>query len=440
MDIRKIKRRDFVKGMAVATIGAPMIVPSTVFGQNAPSNRLTTGQIGVGNMGTTNMKEFLKRDDVQVLAICDLDQKRAEVGKKTVEDAYAQKSSSGTYKGCDLIHDFRDIIARKDIDFISIAVPDHWHAIPAITTANAGKDLYAEKPLALTIPQGRAMCDAVARNKIIWQTGSWQRSEKNFHDACELVRNGRIGKVHTVYVGLPTGTPLTDPAPEMPVPEGFDYNFWLGPAPFAPYTTNRCHWNFRWILDYSGGQLTDWAAHHVDIANWGMGTEHTGPVEVEGKGEFPRDGLWNASTSYYIRCSYAEGFTMIVMNDKAEVDGKPLRNGVKFVGDKGWLWVARGGEIASQPENVISSIIDTNEMHLYRSNNHYANFIECVRARKETIAPIEHAQRAVSVAHLGNISMLLGRKIKFNPKKEQIVGDQEAERMLDRAMRSPWHL
>ena len=440
MDTRKIKRRDFVKGMAFAAIGAPMIVPSTVFGQNAPSNRLTMGQIGVGNMGTTNMKEFLKREDVQVLAICDLDQKRAEVGKKTVEDAYAKKSSSGTYKGCDLIHDFRDIIGRKDIDFISIAVPDHWHAIPAITAANAGKDLYAEKPLALTIPQGRAMCEAVARSKVIWQTGSWQRSEKNFHDACELVRNGRIGKVHTVYVGLPTGSPLKEPAPEMPVPEGFDYNFWLGPAPWAPYTEKRCHWNFRWILDYSGGQLSDWAAHHVDIANWGMGTEHTGPVEVEGKGEFPREGLWNASTSYHFQCRYAEGFTMIVMNDKAELEGKPLRNGVRFVGDKGWLWVARGGEIASQPENVITSIIDTNETHLYRSNNHYANFIECVRSRKETIAPIEHAQRAVSVAHLGNISMQLGRKIKFNPAKEQIVGDPEAERMIDRAMRSPWSL
>jgi predicted dehydrogenase len=438
MSMRKMNRRGFIKGAAVA-FGAPMIVPSSVFGQNAPSNRLTMGQIGVGNMGTTNMKEFLKRDDVQVLAICDLDDTRAAEGKKTVEDTYAKKTGM-SYKGCDLIHDFRELIGRADLDYISIAIPDHWHAIPAITAANAGKDIYAEKPLALTIPQGRAMANAVKRYKTIWQTGSWQRSEKNFHDACELVRNGRIGKVHTVYVGLPTGSPLKDPAPEMPVPVGFDYDFWLGPAPRAPYTEKRCHWNFRWILDYSGGQLTDWAAHHVDIANWGLGTEHTGPVEIEGKGEFPRDGLWNASINYRFECRYAQGFTMIVLNDSALVDGKPIRNGVKFVGDKGWLWVARGGEIASQPESIINEVAGQGEVHLYRSNNHWGNFIEGVRTRKETIAPIEPAQRAVSVAHLGNIAMQLERKLKWDPAREHFVGDPEAERMLDRAMRAPWHL
>ncbi len=440
MNGKKIQRRDFLKGAAAAAIGMPAIVPASVFGQNAPSNRLTMGQIGVGNMGTTNMKEFLKRDDVQVLAICDLDDTRAAEAKKTVIDTYSAKAPSGKYVGCDLIHDFRELIGRDDLDFISIAVPDHWHAIPAITAANAGKDIYAEKPLALTVPQGRAMCDAVARNKTIWQTGSWQRSEKNFHDACELVRNGRIGKVHTVYVGLPTGSPLKEPSPEIPVPAGFDYDFWLGPAPWAPYTAHRTHWNFRWILDYSGGQLSDWAAHHVDIANWGLGTEYTGPVEVEGEGDYPRDNLWNASVNYRFECKYAEGFTMVVLNDTAEVDGKPIRNGVKFVGDKGWLWVARGGEIAAEPEGVINEMAGPGETRLYRSNNHWGNFIECVRARKETITPIEPAQRAVSVAHLGNIAMQLGRKIKWDPAKEQMIGDPEAQRMLDRPMRAPWHL
>ena len=436
----RITRRGFMKGAAAAAIGVPMIVPSTIFGQNAPSNRLAMGQIGVGNMGTTNMKEFLKREDVQVLAVCDLDQKRAEEGKKIVEEAYAKRTASGEYSGCDIIHDFRELIGRADIDFVSIAVPDHWHAIPAITAANAGKDIYAEKPLALTIRQGRAMCDAVKRNKTVWQTGSWQRSEKNFHDACELVRNGRIGKVHTVYVGLPTGSPLTEPAPEMPVPEGFDYDFWLGPSPRAPYTEKRCHWNFRWILDYSGGQLTDWAAHHVDIANWALGTEHTGPIEVEGKGEFPREGLWNASTSYRFACKYRQGFTMVVLNDSQEVEGKPFKNGVKFIGDKGWLWVARDNEIAAEPESIISDMIGPNEVHLYRSNNHWGNFIECVRSRKETITPIEPAQRAISVAHLGNIAMQLERKVKWDPARERFVDDPEADRMIDRAMRSPWRL
>jgi len=440
MNRGRITRRGFMKGAAAAAIGVPMIVPSTIFGQNAPSNRLAMGQIGVGNMGTTNMKEFLKREDVQVLAVCDLDQKRAEEGKKIVEEAYAKRTASGEYSGCDIIHDFRELIGRADIDFVSIAVPDHWHAIPAITAANAGKDIYAEKPLALTIRQGRAMCDAVKRNKTVWQTGSWQRSEKNFHDACELVRNGRIGKVHTVYVGLPTGSPLTEPAPEMPVPEGFDYDFWLGPAPRTPYTEKRCHWNFRWILDYSGGQLTDWAAHHVDIANWALGTEHTGPIEVEGKGEFPREGLWNASMSYRFACKYRQGFTMVVLNDSQEVEGKPFKNGVKFIGDKGWLWVARDNEIAAEPESIISDMIGPNEVHLYRSNNHWGNFIECVRSRKETITPIEPAQRAITIAHLGNIAMQLERKVKWDPARESFVNDPEADRMLDRAMRSPWRL
>ncbi|MCE5250838.1 Gfo/Idh/MocA family oxidoreductase [bacterium] len=429
-----IQRRDFLKAASVAAIGAPYIVPSTVFGQNTPSNRFTMGCIGVGNMGTGNMKNFLEREDVQVVAVCDVDRLHRLNAKEIVEQKYAEKMLSGRYKGCDHYNDFRDLIYRKDIDLISIAVPDHWHAIPAIMAANAGKDIYAEKPLALTIAEGRAMSDAVRRNGVVWQTGSWQRSVANFRTACELVRNERIGKLKKIYVGLPTGSAIGS-QPEMPVPEGFDYDFWLGQAPLAPYTEKRCHWNFRWILDYSGGQLTDWAAHHCDIAQWGMGTEYTGPVEVEGEGNFPRDGLWNAATEYHFVCTYKNGIVVDVGNN-TRPDNK---QGVKFIGSDGWVFVSRS-EFDAEPKSLLTTVIGKDEIHLYKSENHYANFIDCVRSRELTITPIEVAHRSITIGHLGNISMQLGRKVKWNPDTERFVNDPEADRMLSRAMRSPWTL
>ena len=427
-----IGRRKFIKAVSIAAVGAPYIVPSSVFGANAPGNRFTMGCIGTGSMGTGNMKIFLERDDVQIIAVCDVDKSRRLAAKKIVEDKYSEKGLAISYKGCDDYNDFRELIARDDIDLVSIATPDHWHAIPAIAAANAKKDIYAEKPLALTIKQGRAMCDAVHRNKVVWQTGSWQRSVRNFHSACEIVRNEKIGKLHTIYVGIPTGSPI-ELQKEMPVPEGFDYNFWLGPAPWAPYTEKRCHWNFRWILDYSGGQLTDWAAHHCDIAQWGMGTEYTGPVEIEGHGDYPREGLWNAATSYKFECKYTNGVTMYVANNEQ------IPMGTKFVGTEGWVFVKRG-EIDAEPKSLLSSVIGPDEIRLYKSNNHYGNFLDCVRSREPTITPIEVAHRSITIAHLGNIAMRLERKIRWDPEQEQIIGDSEAERMLGRSMRSPWYL
>jgi len=427
-----IGRRSFLKTVTTAAIGAPFIVPSYVFGANAPSNRFTIGHIGVGGMGTSDMKRFLPRDDVQIVAVCDVDKSHRLEAKKLAEDTYAERQSSGTYKGCDDYNDFREIIDRKDIDIVCIATPDHWHAIPAIMAADAGKDIYCEKPIALTIAEGRAMCDAVRRNNIVWQTGSQQRSNQDFRFACELVRNGRIGKLEKVYVGLPSGTSI-EPQPEMPVPEGFDYDFWLGPAPWAPYTEKRCHWNFRWILDYSGGQLSDWAGHHCDIAHWGMDTEHTGPVEIEGKGHYPREGLWNTATTYHFTCKYANGLIMDV------TDNTQNKQGAKFVGTEGWVSVKRQ-EIDAEPRSLLTSIIGPDEIHLYKSNSHGGNFIDCVRSRKPTIAPIEILHRSVSIAHLGNIAMQLERKLRWDPERERFINDPEANRMLSRSMRSPWRL
>ncbi len=427
-----MKRRTFLKAASAAVFGAPFIVPSRVLGQHAPGNKFTIGVIGCGNMGNSNMRAFLKRPDVQVVAVCDLDRARRLEAKKAVEDHYAAQSGAGSYSGCDDYIDFRDIIGRADIDIVSIAVPDHWHSIPAIMAANAKKDIYGEKPLARTIHEGRAIVEAVKRNGVIWQTGSWQRSQAHFHNACQLVRNGRIGDIKEIEVGLPTGKPI-DPQPEMPVPDGFEYDFWLGPAPWAPYTEQRCHWNFRWILDYSGGQLTDWAGHHCDIAHWGMGAELTGPVEIQGEGVYPREGLWDAVTEYRFECMYENGIKVTVANERK------IPMGVKFIGTEGWLHVNRRGTDA-EPRSVLTSIIGPNEIHLYKSNDHYENFIECVRSRQETITPPEVAQRSISVGHLGDIAMQLGRTLKWDPAREQFVGDTEADRMLSRSFRSPWRL
>jgi len=426
-------RRAFMKTSA-AVVAAPMIVPSTVFGQNAPSNRLNMGAIGCGSMGNSNIDNFLKRDDVQIIATCDVDRTHLNKTTAKIEQAYAKKNGMNDYKGCKEFGDFRDLIARDDIDFVMIALPDHWHSIPAIMAANAKKDIYAEKPLARTIAEGRAIVNAVEKNNVIWQTGSWQRSVPHFRQACELVRNSKIGKLLKVEVGLPTGKGI-ELQKEMPVPDGFDYDFWLGPAPWSPYTEQRCHWNFRWILDYSGGQLTDWSGHHIDIANWGSGKERTGPVEVKGAGAYPRDGLWDAATEYSFECTYADGMKLTVKNNSDT--GTPM--GAKFIGTEGWVHVDRRG-MTTEPMGLMTSITGPDEIHLYKSNNHWGNFIDCVKSREQTITPPEFAQRSISVGHLGDIAMQLRRPLKWDPDNEKFIGDPEADRMLQRSFRAPWRL
>ena len=446
-----LSRRDFLKGTAVgAAFAFPAIIPSSALGADgsvAPSNRITMGCIGTGNQGTNDMRGFLRDSRVQVVAVCDVNRESTsgywdgapggrELAKRIVEGHYAKDKSSGTYKGCDSYIDFREIIARDDIDTVLIGTPDHWHALPTGAAARSGKDIYCEKPLSLTIADGRAMSDAVRQYGRVFQTGSQQRSDQKFRFACELVRNGRIGKLHTVKCGLPGGIPdfsknahRTQPEP---VPDGFEYDIWLGPAPWAPYCTARCHVNYRWILDYSGGQITDWGGHHPDIAQWGMDTEDTGPVEVRATiAEFAEDPLYNTATKYNIEYMYKNGVKMIVSSQE--------RGGVTFEGTDGWVWVTRGN-IRANPKSLLESVIGPNEVHLYESNNHARNFIDCVISRREAIAPVETAHRSITIAHLGNIAMMLGRKLKWNPDKERFVNDTEADRMLSRAYREPWVL
>ncbi len=433
---RSINRRQFIKSAAFASasaVGLPYFVCSSALGKAgniAASNRIVMGCIGMGSKGTGNMRAFLSKKDVQVVAICDVDKKQRDKAKKTVDDKY-QNSDCKTYL------DFRELIARKDIDALSLALPDHWHSIPVITGAKAGKDMYAEKPLTRTIHEGREMVNAVNHYGVVLQTGSQQRSSANFHHACELVRNGRIGKVHKVEVGLPTGKPGSV-LPVAPVPEGLDWDFWLGPAPWRPYqgfgrNENGPHWNWRWIMDYSGGQLTDWAGHHIDIAHWGLGLQYTGPVEIEGRGVYPREGIYNVPIEYKFTCKYANGLIMTVANNKQ------ITQGTKWYGEKGWIYVNRG-KLEADPPEVLKEVIRPTEIKLYESRDHHGNFLDCIKSREKTIAPIEVGHRSISVGLLGEIAMLLERKLRWDPEKELFVGDDEANRLLSRPMRSPWHL
>ena len=434
-DQDELSRRQFLKrgaALAGAALAAPWIVPASALGADgfvAPSNRIVMGSIGVGGMGTGNTRCFLERPEIQLVAVCDVDREHLNDAKKIVDDFYT-KQAGNSYKSCATYGDFRELLARPDIDVITTATPDHWHALIACAAARAGKDMYAEKPLALTIEQGRIMSDTMKRHGRVFQTGSWQRSQRNYRFACELVRNERIGKLQTVKVGLPPAGSMPV-QPEQPVPPTFNYDMWLGPAPYAPYNKARCHWNFRYNFDYSGGHVTDWGAHNCDIAHWGMGMEHSGPSEVWGQGEFPRDGYFNVATDYKFECLYANGVHTITSSR--------YENGIHFEGSEGWVFVNRE-RIDAHPRSLLTTVIRPDEIHLYESSDHYNNFIECVKTRRETIAPVETAHRSITVAHLGNIAMLLGRKVRWNPERECFVDDPEADRMRSRAMRGPWQL
>jgi predicted dehydrogenase len=433
----RISRRRFVKNASVA-VAAPLIIPSLALGLDgavAPSNRITLGLIGVGDHGVNrNLKRFLREPDAQIVAVCDVDSERREAAAKMVEEAYAAAKSKGSYKGCAAYNDFRQIIERKDIDAVMVSTPDHWHVIPALMAARAGKDVECEKPLTMTVAEGRALADAVAKHNRIFQTSSENRSYECYYRAVELVRNGRIGKLQNIKVTLPRGHSIHPASMEVgPPPKGFDYDLWLGQAPEAPYCPARCHWNFRWILDYSGGQLTDWGAHLIDIAQWGNNTELTGPVEVEGKATFPKEGLYNTATDFDINYKYANGVTLNVSASQP---------GIRFEGTDGWVgnkqWNA---PLEAEPKTILDSKIGENEIHVYKEPlGEQRNFLDCVKSRKPCYAPAEVGHRTITIAHIGHISMRLGRKLKWDPDKERFVGDDEANKMLSRPMRKPWTL
>jgi len=426
-----LSRRRFLKTAAAF----PAVVPASALGRNgraAPSNRVTVGCIGTGWQGENNVKSFLEEPGAQVVALCDIDARH-------LENALTQVHARYQNKDCAAYRNFEELLARPDIDAVVLSVPDHWHGIVSVAAARAGKDIYGEKPLAQNWAEGRAICDAVRRYGRVWQTGSWQRSVAQFRMACELVRNGRIGKVHTAEVGLPGGLPdwdnLGNQDRPVPPPGHLDYERWLGPAPEAPYCPARVHKTWRWNLDYGGGMLMDWVGHHVDTAHWGLGFDETGPVEVEGQGEFSlASRVWNAPEKFRVTARYANGVTLKISGGYED-----FRRGAKWIGDEGWIWVDRSG-IEAEPRRVLTSVIRPGEVRLEVSPGHHRQFLECVLSRRRTIAPPEVALRSATPGYLGLISILTGTRIRWDPVRQQIVGNTAAERLLARPMRSPWSL
>ena len=456
---RRRSRRDFIstvgKGIAGSSViaGFPSIVPASVFGATAPSNRINVGAIGMGRISRGHdLPGIWKFDTARVVAVCDLDSKRLQEAVDLVNGQYA-KQLGKPYDGVKPYPQYRDLLADKDVDAVIISTPDHWHALIAIDAVEAGKDVYLQKPTSLTIAEGRAVSDAVHRTGRILQIGSQQRSSPQFRYAAELVRNGRIGRLHSVEVGLP-GDPAGKDEPEMPVPSNLNYDMWLGSTPVVPYTENRVHpqngyGRPGWLRceQFGAGMITGWGTHHIDSAHWAMDTEHTGPVEVWGSAEFPKSGLWDVHGPFRTEAVYANGVRMIVSGD--------FPNGIKFIGSEGWIFVSRGNTFnsadpqirlkdraalsASDPK-LITSVIGPDEIHLYESTSQHGNWLECVRSRRQPISPVEVGHRACSACLVHHIAMKLKRKLFWDPRRERFRNDDDANAMLSRPQRSPYAL
>lgn len=425
----RISRRRFLKTTGAFGAAAPFLLPAANWAAETPANnRITMGFIGVGTQGRGLLGGFLGSNEVQVLAVCDVDTTRREASKKRIEDHYAKKNDT-TYKGCTAYIDFRELLARKDIDAVCIATPDHWHAIPVIQACAAKKDIYCEKPLSLTIAEARAMANAVRQHDRVFQTGSMQRSSREFLKACELVRNGHIGKVQEVYVSVGGPSKWCD-LPEEPMEPGLDWNFWLGPAPTRPYNSVlsprgvHTHFpNWRNYREYSGGGMTDWGAHHFDIAQWGLGMDESGPVEI-----LPPNGKDVKRLTY----KYANGVTM----HHGGLQGYGF--GVVFVGEKGKVCVDRG-RFKAEPEEIAAEYkVGSDPIKLYASSNHQQDFLKCIRSRQRPICDVEVGCRSVTVCHLGNLAYWNNRPLKWDPAKEKFLGDDDANTWLAREGRAPW--
>jgi predicted dehydrogenase len=445
-------RRDFLKMGAAVAIGFPTIVPASVFGQTAPSNRINIGAIGVGRISHGHdLPGIWQFDQARIMAACDLDSKRVEEAKILINGYYSKKTGK-PYDGVTGYHNYHELLANKDIDAVVISTPDHQHAILAVDAVHAKKDVYLQKPASLTIAEGRAMSNAVMASGQILQVGSQQRSWKQFHRACELVRNGRIGQIKHVEIGLP-GDPSGPDAAAMPIPSNFNYDAWLGSTPEAYYTEIRVHPQDGfsrpgWLRceQFGAGMITGWGAHHVDTAHWGMNTEYTGPVEVWGTAEFPTHGLWDVHGKFLTHAIYADGVTMDISGD--------FPNGIKFYGTEGWIFVTRdemvtptdpGGKAAVAPKplvasdpKILDSVIGPDEVHLYQSDDQHGNWLECIKSRKAPIAPAEIGHRACSTCLIHHIAMKTKRRLYWDPVKEHFKNDDDANCMLSRPQRAPY--
>ena len=444
-------RRSFLKRstQGAAALAAPWIIRPSALGLGrtvAPSDRITLGLIGCGDHGTGwNLDQIFRNDDSQVIAVCDVDKSHVERARQRVDAHYQEKYGAG-YRACTTHHDFRELLRRDDIDAVAICTPDHWHVLPALMAVQAGKDVICEKPLTLFVAEGRHLSDTVAQTGRIFQTASENRSIDSYIRMCELVRNGRIGTLKHMEVKLPGGNEergdkFSD-RQVQPVPPELDYEMWQGQAPVQPYIPARVHMSFRWCSRYSGGRITDWGAHLIDLAQWANDSERTGPVAIEGQGTFPApDDIYDTATAFNVNYRYANGVTMAVTSDGP---------GIRLHGTDGWIgfdgW--RAPLQASDPK-ILDSVIGPNEIHLHRprvvipreygnQGGEHRDFIDCVKSRQPCYAPAEIGHRTITVAHLGNIAMRLKRPLKWDPDTERFVDDTEADAMLTRPQREPW--
>jgi predicted dehydrogenase len=444
------------KGIVLSSIagGFPAIVPSSVFGSASPGNRINIGAIGNGRISRVHdLPGIWKYDVARIVAVCDLDSRRVNDARALVNGHYGDKAGK-KYDGVTTYSDYRELLANKDIDAVVISTPDHWHAIIAIHAVEAGKDVYLQKPASLTIAEGRTLSDTVHRSGRIFQIGSQQRSSPQFRYAAELVRNGRIGHLQTVKIGLP-GDPSGDDEPDMPVPKNLNYDMWLGSTPVVFYTEKRVHPQSSydrpgWLRceQFGAGMITGWGAHHIDSAHWAMGTEYTGPVEVWGSAVFPAKGLWDVHGPFRTEALYADGVRMIASGD--------FPNGIRFEGTEGWIFVSRGNEsvtasdpvaklrdsqaLAASDPRIIKSVIGPDEIHLYESKDQHGNWLECIRSRQQPIAPVEVAHRACSACLIHHMAMKLKRKLYWDPASERFKNDDGANALLSRPQRSPYIL
>lgn len=449
-----MKRRNFIKNTALASavIGFPTIVPSSVFGKNAPSNKINIGQIGCGRIARDHdIPGVWQHDIARIVAVSDVDSKRMEDGKSYIESYYAKKMGQ-PYLDVKQYGHYEEMLLDKDIDAVVISTPDHWHSQPAMEAALAGKHVYVQKPTSLTIAEGRQLVNAVNSSGIKLQLGTQQRSSTQFRLAAELVRNGRIGKLHTVKIGLP-GDPAGPDAPAMPIPANLDFDRWLGSTPEVPYTEIGVHpqgdyGRPGWLRleNYGAGMITGWGQHHFDSAAWGMDTELTGPRYIEAVADFPKSGLWNVHGDFMVKAEYDNGITMLTSG------GYP--NGIRYEGTEGWIWVSRGNYVASASDPVslenstkaldasdpaiLKSVIGPDEIQFTRSTEHHGNWLGAIQGETELLSPAEIGHRACSVCLVSHIAMKLGRKLEWDAKSERFVNDDEANTHLSRPQRAPY--
>ena len=443
----KLTRRRFLSQTtktAAGAIIAPNIITSSALGDASTppaSERIAVGHIGVGGQGGGLLRNFLGLPDCQVIGISDCFKDRRDRGVQRANDTYADRNGSGTWKGCEAYRDFRDLLARDDLDAVVVATPDHWHVPIGLAAARAGKDMYIEKPLGLAIKWNKALRKAVKRHGRVFQYGTQQRGSRRCAFGCELVVNGRIGEIKEIHVESPCGFGPGGSAEPIPVPEGFDYAMWLGPAPLSPYTRDRCTNDGAWfVYDNSVGFLGGWGSHPLDLMHWAYPQV---PVEYEGTGNIPTEGLFNVVDTWDVKGRFANGVPFTFKgHDQRDYEryGEPdIRDKTIFIGEEGWVNVSREA-LDAHPKSLLTSLIKPDEIHLHRGTGHHQDFINAVKTRSDAESNIDTAVQTDFISHLSDIAIRTGRKITWDPEKEEIVGDEVATRLMDRPMRSPWTL